>query len=108
MFTDEKVLYQKLGSVIRERRLALGMTQEELATASGVRRTSVTNIESGRQKPPLHVLYDICIALSIEVASVLPSNITVQRSPSTTFSINTKDVQVPPKTAEFLKQLLEE
>jgi transcriptional regulator with XRE-family HTH domain len=42
------------------------MTQAELAARLGLGRTSVTNLESGRQNLPLSLLPDIANALGIE------------------------------------------
>lgn len=108
MLINERGLYQQVVAALRERRMAIGMTQAELAAASRVRRTSITNIESGRQKAPLHVLYDICVALGIETASVLPQNSAVELRDTSTYRVNSPDSVVPPRTAEFLKQLMDE
>ena len=82
------------------------MTQSQLADAVGVLRTSIANIEAGRQKPPLHLLYKLCIELGVEVVDILPRN-TVISQPITVIIEGTPK-EVPPKTAEFLRQLLEE
>lgn len=42
--------YEELGKAIRLRREALGMTQAELGTRIELSRTSVTNLECGRQR----------------------------------------------------------
>lgn len=74
---DEKRLYEMMGRSIRELRTSrLGangaMTQAELAKAVGLERTSITNLEKGSQKVPLHVLYAVCLVLGADVADVLP------------------------------------
>lgn len=66
-------LYRQLGERIRQQRMAVNMTQEELATSIGMLRTSIVNIEAGRQKPPLHVIYQICHQLGIEPNTVMPT-----------------------------------
>lgn len=43
-----------MGAKIRIVREALGLTQDDLATRVGLNRTSVTNIEAGRQRLILH------------------------------------------------------
>lgn len=48
------------------------MSQAELADAIGQLRASVSNIEAGRQKAPLHVLYLISQALGTELKEILP------------------------------------
>jgi|SRR5215213_5345306 transcriptional regulator with XRE-family HTH domain len=66
-------LYVGLGTLVRARRERKGMTQSQLADRIGMTRTSITNIEKGRQKVQLHTLYDIAIALDALPAELLPS-----------------------------------
>lgn len=47
--------WDRLARAIRERRVALGMTQQQLADAAGVTRTTIKNLEGARQptkRPP--------------------------------------------------------
>jgi len=108
MQIDENLLYNMIGTTIKQQRRKAEMTQEQLADAVGVLRTSITNIEAGRQKPPLHLLYEVCIALGVEVAAILPANAAVSQPTTRSISIDGVIKEVPPKAAEFLKQLLEE
>jgi len=48
------------------------MTQDRLATLVGLSRTSITNIEKGRQRVSLHQLYRISDALGISPDMLLP------------------------------------
>ena len=43
-------VYRQLGSKIESIRLALGLSQEELAKRVGLKRASICNIEAGRQR----------------------------------------------------------
>ena len=65
-------LYIALGRLVRSRRAQVGLTQDELARRVGMTRTSITNIESGRQKVQLHTLYDIADALDVAPEALLP------------------------------------
>lgn len=67
-------LYRAVGDAIRSARLAQDMTQAQLAHAVGFRRTSVVNIEAGRQRVPLATLYDIADALGVQAVALLPRN----------------------------------
>lgn len=67
-----EAIYTQLGQRIREAREATGLSQKDLAYLITVERTSITNIESGRQHPPLHVIYDIARALTVPIYSLLP------------------------------------
>lgn len=48
------------------------MTQVAFAKAVGLSRTSITNIESGRQPVSLHTLYSMADILGVEVSDLLP------------------------------------
>lgn len=49
------------------------MTQGELARLVGMTRTSISNIESGRQKLQIHTLYDVARALEVSPTALLPT-----------------------------------
>lgn len=68
------LLYMAVGAAIREARKGAGLTQEVLASAVNVSRTSIVNIESGRQRLPIDLLFDIADVLGVEAASLLPRN----------------------------------
>ena len=69
-----------LGAMVRARREQEGMTQSQLAGRVGMTRTSITNIEKGRQKVQLDTLYDIAAALDTSPAELLPSAEKVEAS----------------------------
>jgi transcriptional regulator with XRE-family HTH domain len=48
------------------------MSQAALAKAVGLSRTSITNIEQGRQPVNIHTLYAMADILGIEVGDLLP------------------------------------
>ena len=106
MQLNEAILYNLIGEGVKQQRIRVGMTQVQLADAVGVLRTSIANIEAGRQKLPLHLLYKLCMELGVEVADILPNNTVV--SQPTTINTDGAPTEVPPKAAEFLKQLLGE
>jgi len=74
-------VYFELGRLIREARDQRGLTQAELAASVGLTRTSVSNIEKGRQKMLLHSVYDFAGALGIEPKALLPQMPRAQRLP---------------------------
>ena len=51
---SDKEFYLSLGARIRIAREILGWTQGKLGKAVGLTRTSIINIEQGRQSVPLH------------------------------------------------------
>lgn len=73
MSNFNSVLYQILGGRIKERREELQLNQEDLGKKVDIGRSSISNIEKGRQKPPLSVIYKICNHLDIDIHYVLPT-----------------------------------
>ena len=71
---DEKALYRTLGLRIRDarRRSVPRLSQQDLATRIGISRTSIVNIEAGRQHAPLHVVVGIAEALATDIATLIP------------------------------------
>ena len=67
-------LYADIGKRIRDARDGLSLTQEELAEKLGMSRTSVTNIERGRQQILVHTLFSIAAALKMQVRQLLPED----------------------------------
>lgn len=61
-----------IGSRIQLLRKEQGLTQEFLAAQVGLTRTSITNLESGKQRVNLETLYDIAEWLDVEIYDLLP------------------------------------
>jgi ribosome-binding protein aMBF1 (putative translation factor) len=57
-----------LGEVVRKRRLALNLSQEELASRAGVHRTYLSDIERGARNITVTVLARIAEALEVRVS----------------------------------------
>ena len=106
MNLDQDTLYRHIGIAVRQRRETLGMTQVQLASAIGLLRTSIVNLEAGRQRVPLHTLYPICAALGIEVTDVLPSVRAVLSEEQLVLPIDGIERTVPARTAAFVRELL--
>jgi len=69
---DNQSFYQELGRRIKDARKKGHLTQEALATKILLTRTTVTNIEKGRQQLLVHTLVDIADALNVTPTSLLP------------------------------------
>jgi transcriptional regulator with XRE-family HTH domain len=69
---SQDFFYKTLGDAIRRAREQRGISQSALAATIGLGRTSITNIEQGRQKLLLHTAYDIALALHVTLADLLP------------------------------------
>src|SRR5689334_9116626 len=69
---DQSAFYKQVGERIHAER-GKNLSQEALALAVGLTRSSISNIEKGRQKLLVHTLVDIAGALKVEPAALLPS-----------------------------------
>ena len=65
-------IYEEFGRGLRSARKAANLTQEALAERVGLSRTSITNIEKGRQHVSLHMLFSLANAVGVEPAELLP------------------------------------
>ena len=64
--------YQRFGQNLRQARRAAGLSQADLAVAIKLTRTSISNIEKGRQKVSLHTFGEMLHALSVQPSELLP------------------------------------
>jgi transcriptional regulator with XRE-family HTH domain len=74
-------VYKTIGQRIRRAREALGLRQDQLAEAISLTRTSITNIEQGKQRLLVHTLCDIAAALRVEPVDLLPRLADLMSSP---------------------------
>lgn len=95
-YMDVESLYQLIGTKIREARERAGLSQAKLAQSLGMSRASVVNIEAGRQRPPVHILWQIAEKLGTETALLIPK----QRE----YDEQTQPVSLEP---EFFKKIEE-
>ena len=65
-------LYKEFGRLLRASRTNKGLTQQDVADRVGLSRTSVTNIELGRQHVTLHMFYLFATALDSSPEDLLP------------------------------------
>lgn len=70
------------GRRVRAAREAGGLTQQQMAERLGLTRSSVANIEAGRQRALLHVAATIAAAIGAPAADLLPSDAAPTASPS--------------------------
>jgi transcriptional regulator with XRE-family HTH domain len=68
-----KALYAEIGSRIRRARKEQGWNQIDLARVVSLTRSSIANLEAGRQRPPVHVILLIAQALGVPADTLLPS-----------------------------------
>ena len=69
---DVDGFYRLFGSSLRQARRDAGLSQADLAVAIKLTRTSVSNIEKGRQKVLLHTFGEMLHVLSVQPGELLP------------------------------------
>jgi transcriptional regulator with XRE-family HTH domain len=73
--------YIELGDRLRVKREKSGLTQAEVAEAAGISRTSLTNIEGGRQRILVDQLALICNKLNAPVDEIMPTGAIKTKKP---------------------------
>jgi transcriptional regulator with XRE-family HTH domain len=66
--------YRSIGEQIKAKRLAGSLKQEDLAGKVGLTRSSIAQIEAGKQAPSIFLLYQLCDALNADIFKVLPKD----------------------------------
>ena len=64
-------ILSRFGSAVRQKRLALGISQEELADRAGVHRTYVGMIERGEKNVTLLNIQKFAFALGVTISDLL-------------------------------------
>lgn len=72
--TMKREILIKFGNKVRERRLALGLSQEELASRAGVHRTYIGMIERAEKNITLENIEKIARALKIPLDKLMNLN----------------------------------
>ena len=68
--------YEEFGQRVRRARLNLGLNQEALGHRVGLERSSISNVEKGRQRVQLHMLLEFAAALDVPPIQLLPEDTT--------------------------------
>ena len=90
---DDDRLFDAIGRRLRAIRKSNKHTQSTMADILGLERTSVTNIELGKQRPGLHVLYRCCEHFEIPIIDLLPPIVSVLKK------------ELPPAAAAALEKV---
>lgn len=68
---DGRLKAQMFGETLKRVRMERGLTQEELAEASGLHRTEISLLERGKRKPLLETVVAICRGLEMTPSELL-------------------------------------
>jgi len=104
---DSDKLYELIGDRIRQIRETQSprMSQGDLAKILGLQRTSVTNMEQGRQKPTLDTLLRLCEHFSLEFDAIVPKLREISYVQERSVIVGGKSQEVGAKTANLLSSL---
>lgn len=95
--------YEELGKSIRARREELKITQAELGDRLGLSRTSVTNIECGRQRLLIEQFCRLADVLKCNRDTLLSSALSTGREQKTA----QRDLASMPAVARFVQKALQ-
>ena len=98
-------LYRAVGLRVRERRAALGLTQDALAEVVGTSRSSIANLERGRQYVPLHGLLAVAQALNVDLADLLPTRTEIAPMGGVPVRLGDGTLVLSPETLKLIAQL---
>ncbi|GAA2571903.1 helix-turn-helix domain-containing protein [Pseudonocardia hydrocarbonoxydans] len=78
---DEQIdnFYSAVGRRVKVARTSANMTQLELSKQTGLTRSSIANLEAGRQRVQIHVLALIAGCLSIDPSDLIADTFAVSR-----------------------------
>ena len=71
---SKESLYHSIGEQLKARRHKLALKQDNLAEKVGLTRSSIAQIEAGKQAPSIYLLYQLCNILKVDVFSILPKD----------------------------------
>ncbi|MBI3805327.1 MAG: helix-turn-helix transcriptional regulator [Nitrospirae bacterium] len=97
--------YREFGRILRQRRKAAGFTQDEVSARVGLSRTSITNIEQGRQHISLHMLYELADAIGSTPGELLPDRLSLVQQ-SSELEKKLGKLSVPEDEKDWIRRLV--
>ena len=106
-WTEDQVdqLYQAIGDRIRAARTQAKITQTDLGLRIGLTRSSIANIEAGRQRVMLHWVFQIAEELGADPADLVVEPDFISEAPMEPLQPGTLEGQ-PETTSEFVSTAL--
>ncbi len=91
-----------VGLRLQRARKERGITQEELAKRLGLPRPSYANIESGRQRVPLDVVWRAAVVLGVSIAALVPEPLSRRRESALTNTMAFGTAAAPTESIGFV------
>jgi transcriptional regulator with XRE-family HTH domain len=91
-----------VGLRLQRTRKERGVTQAELAKRLGLPRPSYANIESGRQRVPLDVVWRAAVVLGVSITALVPEPLSRRREPALTNTMAFGMATTPTESIGFL------
>lgn len=107
LWSDETLerIYLIIGERIRIRRNELGYSQTQLGKKVSLTRSSIANIEAGRQRPMIHTVMQIANELGMEPRDFLPE----VEQPQRPMSLETGSLDGQPEsTQNFVQRVIQQ
>ena len=95
--------YIAVGAKVRSARTAARLSQSMLARRIGFTRSSIANLEAGRQRVALHLFVSLAQALGIEPAELLPET-PLPGAFDTLQDLNAHLADTPETTQKFVQE----
>jgi len=97
---NREAFYKEVGLLIQVARKRQGRTQEDVATDIGIPRATYANLESGRQRIPLDIVWKLGVVLGVPLDSLAPkpmptTNLSVEEFPHSTLGTGTLGISLP-------------
>jgi transcriptional regulator with XRE-family HTH domain len=68
---NKGIIQRKIGRIIKEKRMELDLTQEDLAKSIGKQRPAIQRLESGTVNPSIYFLHEVAGGLKITLEELL-------------------------------------
>jgi transcriptional regulator with XRE-family HTH domain len=106
-WTEESIehVYRVIGSRVRAARRKKRWNQADLADAVGLTRSSIANVEAGRQRLLVHATLRVADALEVPIDSLLPTAEEITRNHDSN-RISPDLTGQPDSTQEFINAAL--
>jgi transcriptional regulator with XRE-family HTH domain len=114
MSFDREGFDKEVGLRLQLARKRREMTQEQLATQIGINRASYANVEAGRQRIPIDIVWRAAVVLGVSISSLVPESIqrgqpatlpimSLDNAFSTSYRVSNSTSQEIPRVTKFPK-----